>query len=116
MLTQVNPKLPMRSKAATKAYYTQQLGFTDVSAADYDGYLIVEKDNVQLHFFSHPALNPNENYGQVYIRTDDVVSLGNVRKNGWWIFGKRFIKYSRNPEEDASSAGEQLASNKDYHL
>lgn len=75
MLTQVNPKLPMRSKAATKAYYTQQLGFTDVSAADYDGYLIVEKDNVQLHFFSHPALNPNENYGQVYIRTDDVVSL-----------------------------------------
>ena len=44
------------------------------------------------------------------------VYIGNVRKNGWWIFGKRFIKYSRNPEEDASSAGEQLASNKDYHL
>jgi hypothetical protein len=75
MLTQVNPKLPMRSKSITKEFYTKQLGFADVSAADYEGYLIVEKDNVQLHFFSHPALNPKENYGQVYIRTDDVVKL-----------------------------------------
>jgi hypothetical protein len=75
MLIQANPKLPMRSKTATREYYTQQLGFTDVSAADYDGYLIVEKDNIQLHFFIHPTLDPKENYGQVYIRTNDVVSL-----------------------------------------
>ncbi|MCA6364716.1 MAG: VOC family protein [Bacteroidetes bacterium] len=81
MLTQVNPKLPMRSKSVTKEFYTQQLGFTDSSAADYENYLIVEKDKVQLHFFSHPTLNPTENYGQIYIRTDDVVSLYETLKS-----------------------------------
>jgi hypothetical protein len=75
MLIQVNPKLPMRSKSVTKAFYTEQLGFTDISAGDYNDYLIVEKDNVQLHFFAFPALNPLENYGQVYIRTNDITAL-----------------------------------------
>ena len=39
---------------------------------DYEGYLMVEKDNIQIHFFEFKELDPKENYGQVYIRTDDI--------------------------------------------
>lgn len=73
MLTQINPKLPMRNKAATKQFYIDELEFTEVS--DYGDYLIIKKDNVEVHFFEFKELNPKENYGQVYIRTDDVDSL-----------------------------------------
>lgn len=75
MLTNVNPKLPMRDKAVTKEYYIRKLGFNNLGSSDYEDYLMVEKDNVQLHFFAFKELNPKENYGQVYIRTDDVDGL-----------------------------------------
>lgn len=70
MLIDVNPKLPMRNKAATKEYYVDKLGFS--VAGDYDDYLIVQKDKIQLHFFLFKELDPKENYGQVYIRTDNI--------------------------------------------
>jgi len=34
--------------------------------------LMVEKDNIELHFFEFRDLNPLENYGQVYIRTNNI--------------------------------------------
>jgi hypothetical protein len=73
MLTDINPKLPMRDKAATKHFYIK-LGFQQFGN-DYDGYLMVQKDNIQIHFFEFAALDPKENYGQVYIRTDDIDML-----------------------------------------
>lgn len=75
MLTSINPKLPMRNKAVTKDFYVNKLGFKDFGTEDYDGYLMVEKDNIQIHFFEFKELDPKENYGQVYIRTDDIDSL-----------------------------------------
>ncbi|MGN6421521.1 MAG: bleomycin resistance protein [Pseudobacter sp.] len=75
MLTAINPKLPMRDKSITRDYYVNKLGFTDTGSADYDGYLIIQKDNVQIHFFGFPALDPKENYGQVYIRSNDIEQL-----------------------------------------
>lgn len=75
MLTAINPKLPMRNKSVTRDFYLNQLGFKEFGNADYDGYLMVEKDNVQIHFFEFKGLNPKENYGQVYIRTNDIDSL-----------------------------------------
>ncbi len=73
MLTAIHPKLPMRHKVATIAYYVGQLGFSEV--ANYPDYLIVALDSIELHFFSFPDLDPKENYGQVYIRTDDIDHL-----------------------------------------
>ena len=35
-------------------------------------YLIVGKDNIEIHFFEFKDLNPKDNYGQVYIRTNNV--------------------------------------------
>ena len=74
MFTDIHPKLPMRNKSATRAYYLQ-LGFKDYGNLDYDGYLMLQKDNIQIHFFEFEDLNPKENYGQVYIRTNTIETL-----------------------------------------
>jgi len=74
MLTDIKPKLPMRDKALTKEFYMDKLGFQQFGN-DYDEYLMVQKDNVQIHFFEFKELDPKENYGQVYIRTNDIDKL-----------------------------------------
>ncbi len=73
MLTEIHPKLPMRDTRITKAFYLDQLKFDHVT--DYGDYLILEKDKIELHFFLFKDLDPKENYGQIYIRTDDITSL-----------------------------------------
>ena len=65
----------MRDKSATRDYYIHQLGFHEIGSADFDGYLMVEKDEIQIHFFEFKAIDPKENDGQVYIRTDDIDTL-----------------------------------------
>jgi len=75
MFTHINPKLPMRNKAITKDYFLNQLGFIELGSTDYPEYLMVQKDNIEIHFFLFKALNPKENYGQVYIRTDAIEAL-----------------------------------------
>lgn len=71
MLTDIHPKLPMRNKSVTKDFYVNKLGF-QIFGADYEGYLMVQKDHIQIHFFEFKGLDSKENYGQVYIRTDDI--------------------------------------------
>ena len=75
MLTDITPKLPMRDKTITRHYYVDKLGFKYIGSDDFKEYLIVEKDNLQIHFFEFKTLDPNENYGQIYIRTDNVDEL-----------------------------------------
>jgi len=75
MLTVINPKLPMRNKEITKDFYLNKLNFREFGSADFDGYLMVQKDNVQIHFFEFKELDPKKNYGQVYIRTNDIDTL-----------------------------------------
>ena len=75
MLTTIIPKLPMRNKATTRDFYLAQLGVADVGSADFEGYLLLKKDNIEIHFFEYKRLYPKENYGQVYIRTNAIESL-----------------------------------------
>lgn len=75
MLTQIHPKLPMRNKAITQEYYINHLGFKETGNEGYPEYLMVRKDQIELHFFLFEDLNPLENYGQVYIRTTDIENL-----------------------------------------
>jgi len=75
MLTAINPKLPMRDKTITRDFYLNKLGFKEFGSADYDGYLMVEKDNIQIHFFEFKDIDPLENYGQVYIWTSEIDSF-----------------------------------------
>ena len=51
------------------------MGFKDIGSADFEGYLIFQRDHIQIHFFEFRALDPKENYGQVYIRTNDIDTL-----------------------------------------
>jgi hypothetical protein len=73
MLTDINPKLPMRDKALTKEFYLNNLSFKEL--ADYGDYLMIGKDNIEIHFFEFKDLDPKINYGQVYIRTKDIDNL-----------------------------------------
>jgi len=75
MLTNVHPKLPMRNKAVTKDFYINKLGFQNAGSADYEGYLMVQKDDIEIHFFEFKEIDPKENYSGVYIRTDNIDSL-----------------------------------------
>lgn len=58
MLTDITPKLPMRSISITKDYYINKLGFKYIGSDEFPYYLIVEKDNLQIHFFEFKDLNP----------------------------------------------------------
>lgn len=75
MLTAIHPKLPMRDKSLTTDFYITQLGFKAFGNTDYEDYLMLERDDLQVHFFKFKELNPKENYGQIYIRTDDIDTL-----------------------------------------
>ena len=63
----------MRDKTLTKAFYLNSLSFKELG--DFGDYLIVGKDNIEIHFFEFKGLDPKENYGQVYIRTEDIDKL-----------------------------------------
>ncbi|MEO5946117.1 MAG: VOC family protein [Chitinophagaceae bacterium] len=82
MLTDINPKLPMRNKEITKDYYINKLGFIDAGAENYKEYLMVQKDRIQIHFFEFKDLDPKENFGQVYIRTNEIEKLYQSLLNG----------------------------------
>lgn len=83
MLSKIHPKLPMRNKASTKDFYIGKLGFVDIGVTDYPAYLMVQKDQIEIHFFEFTGLNPLENYGQVYIRTTGIDALyGSIRDLG----------------------------------
>jgi hypothetical protein len=51
------------------------MGFKELGTVDYPEYLMIQNDNVEIHFFLFKELNPKENYGQVYLRTDDIDKL-----------------------------------------
>ena len=72
MLKAIHPKLPMRNKEITRNFYLNDLGFQELGITDFEGYLMVKKDEIEIHFFEFRDLNPFENYGQVYIRTNNI--------------------------------------------
>jgi len=75
MLKAIHPKLPMRHFETTRSFYIDQLGFTQLGDPHFRDYLMLKKENIELHFFLFPELDPLENYGQVYIRVDHIQKL-----------------------------------------
>lgn len=75
MYLAIHPKLPMRDKKTTLMFYQNNLGFERADIHDYDGYLMLKKDKIELHFFEYKNLNIDENYGQVYIRTNNIKDM-----------------------------------------
>ena len=75
MLKSIHPKLPMHDKSVTENYYINILGFQKISSHDFEGYLIVKRDGIEIHFFEFKEFDVHQNYGQVYIRTDSIDEL-----------------------------------------
>jgi hypothetical protein len=50
----------MRNKAATKDFYINKLGFQNVGSSDYDGYLMIEKDDIEIHFLNSKKSTPGK--------------------------------------------------------
>jgi hypothetical protein len=46
----------MSNISNTRNYYTSQLGFQEMG--NYEGYLMFQKDNIEIHFFEFKELNP----------------------------------------------------------
>jgi catechol 2,3-dioxygenase-like lactoylglutathione lyase family enzyme len=68
------PILPSRSISATAAFY-KRLGF-DGGAHEFDSnYAILRWGLVELHFFTHRELVPEESSSGCYIRVSDVESF-----------------------------------------
>ncbi|HNF70203.1 MAG TPA: VOC family protein [Chitinophagales bacterium] len=88
MLTAVCPKIPMRNKIISREFYVGKLGFTELGDPDFMGYLMVKKDDVEIHFFEYRDLDPLQNYGQIYIRTNDIDSWHNLAKEQALMFAK----------------------------
>ncbi len=76
MIIDIIAKLPMRHKQLTSDFY-KKLGFT-VFGNEFDHYLMLQRDGLQLHFFEFINLVPDENYGQIYIRTTSIENLYNT--------------------------------------
>lgn len=62
----------MRNKEMTRIFYSQ-LGF-EAYQNDFDGYLMMKKETLEIHFFEFSELLPDNNYGQIYIRCSDINS------------------------------------------
>ena len=67
------PVLPSRSLQRTVTFY-ERLGFTGRLLAS-DTYAILTRGDLELHFFPHPELRPEECYAGCYMRVEEVDAL-----------------------------------------
>lgn len=74
MLTSICPIFPSRDFAQTRAFY-QPLGFQTVAEFAEDGYLILQRDAVELHFFHAENHVPASSDHGAYVRVSDAAAL-----------------------------------------
>lgn len=73
------PRLPMKNLEQTKNYYRDKLHFEIWSEYGND-YLIIAKDEIELHFFIFSGLQERKNYAQCYIRIQGIKAFYKAAK------------------------------------
>jgi catechol 2,3-dioxygenase-like lactoylglutathione lyase family enzyme len=68
------PILPSRSVVKTTAFY-QAMGFEGGPHEDNSNYAILRRGSVELHFFTHEDLKPEDSWAGCYIRVLDVNTI-----------------------------------------
>lgn len=68
------PVLPSRDIAGTTAFY-RRLGFEGGAHAFDPGYAILRRGALELHFFLHRALVPEQSCAGAYLRVADVAAI-----------------------------------------
>lgn len=76
LLHSVIPKLPAKDLDGTKSFYVEKLGFHQVGHT-YPEYLMLARDQIELHFFLHRELDVLQNYGMCYIRVSGIEEMYN---------------------------------------
>lgn len=74
MFTSVCPIMPSADFTRTKDFYAR-FGFTLGSEYPEQGYLILYRDQVELHFFRHPTHDPATSDHAVFIRVKDAMAV-----------------------------------------
>lgn len=72
MLERLSPILPARDIIAAQAFYAA-IGFQTVFLNG--DYLLMTRDQAEVHFFRHAELDPYANYCGAYLRPGDVDAL-----------------------------------------
>jgi hypothetical protein len=65
----VIPRLPAKDLEQTRVFFEKHLQFTTEGV--FPDYLIMEKGEIELHFFQFADLDPLSNYAMVYLRMDE---------------------------------------------
>lgn len=74
MLNSICPIFPSTNFDRTSAFY-EQLGFRVASIYEAEGYLIISRDEVELHFFRAESNNPKESQHGAFVRVEDARKL-----------------------------------------
>lgn len=74
MLTSVCPIFPSQNFTITAEFYSA-LGFINVAQYDAEGYLILERDHVELHFFKAQSVDPSKSDHGAFVRVTDANEL-----------------------------------------
>jgi catechol 2,3-dioxygenase-like lactoylglutathione lyase family enzyme len=69
------PILPCRSLDETLHFYGRLGFYTHFRQDRPDGYAIVHRGRLELHFFAYPELDPAVNYAGCYLRVGDVAEM-----------------------------------------
>ncbi len=68
MLKSIIPRLPARDLEATKRFYTEQLDFE--VTGEYENYLLLSKDQGEVHFYFAPDTVPERSDCMMYLRVE----------------------------------------------
>lgn len=71
MLHAVIPKLPAKDIEATRQFYLEKLGFELIG--HYGNYILLRKDQVEVHFYHDPNVVPHLSDRMIYIRVSDAI-------------------------------------------
>ena len=69
MITHIIPKLPFIQKSDSIDFYVRIFGFSLLS--DYGDYLIMKKEELEIHLFHFPTLDPTKSDFMIYLRVDE---------------------------------------------
>lgn len=72
-INSIIPKLPAKDLEATRLFYTEKLNFKVINT--YPDYLLIQRDNMEIHFFLHRQLDINRNDGMCYVRVTNIEEL-----------------------------------------
>ncbi|XWN33510.1 MAG: VOC family protein [Devosia sp.] len=74
MLQSACPIWPSRDFDATADFY-ESLGFVEIARFSREGYLILKRDNVEVHFFLHTEHEPAASEHGAFVRVDNADTL-----------------------------------------